>query len=145
MVDKVMFIPNDDLLNYPFCRLQLVVKMYGLIRNLMKVFKVLKPTIRKRFYKALGTSAKNSPMSSLSLISALLIWKVALSAHCFKSNPISLSISAYLGFKWYPRTQYKSYFITREEGDILVFTTLFPKVYNNVFLFVGFINLGIEF
>ena len=26
MADKVMYIPNDDTQNYPFCRLQLVVE-----------------------------------------------------------------------------------------------------------------------
>ena len=29
MGDKLMYIPNDDTQNYPFCRLQLVVEMYG--------------------------------------------------------------------------------------------------------------------
>ena len=29
IADKLMYIPNDDTLNYPFCRLQSVVKMCG--------------------------------------------------------------------------------------------------------------------
>ena len=29
VADKLMFIPNDDIQNYPFCRLQLVVETLG--------------------------------------------------------------------------------------------------------------------
>ena len=29
MADKFDVIPNDDTLNHPFCRLQLVVEMFG--------------------------------------------------------------------------------------------------------------------
>ena len=29
MADKLMYIPNDDTHNYPFCKLQLVVKILG--------------------------------------------------------------------------------------------------------------------
>ena len=30
MVDKMIYIPNDDAQNYPFCRLQIVVNLLGL-------------------------------------------------------------------------------------------------------------------
>ena len=33
MADKIEYIPNDDIQNYPFCRLQLVVKMFGQSTN----------------------------------------------------------------------------------------------------------------
>ena len=33
MDDKLIYIPNDDTQNYPFCRLQLVVKTFGLPTN----------------------------------------------------------------------------------------------------------------
>ena len=45
MADKLMYIPNDDTQNHPFCRLQLVVEKFGLDlteqtnQNLMKVNK----------------------------------------------------------------------------------------------------------
>ena len=29
MADKLMYIPNDDTQNYPFCNLQLVVETFG--------------------------------------------------------------------------------------------------------------------
>ena len=29
MADKLMYIPNDDTHNYPFCRLQIVVDTFG--------------------------------------------------------------------------------------------------------------------
>ena len=29
MADKLLYIPNDDKQNYPFCRLQLVVETFG--------------------------------------------------------------------------------------------------------------------
>ena len=36
MADKLMYIPNDDKQNYPFCILQLVVEMLGHIKILYK-------------------------------------------------------------------------------------------------------------
>ena len=29
MADKLMYIPDDDTQNYPFCRLQLVIETFG--------------------------------------------------------------------------------------------------------------------
>ena len=29
MADKLMYIPNNDKQNYPFCRLQILVEMFG--------------------------------------------------------------------------------------------------------------------
>ena len=29
ITDKLMYIPNDDTQNYPFCKLQLVVETFG--------------------------------------------------------------------------------------------------------------------
>ena len=48
MADKLMYIPNYDTHNYPFCRLQLVVETFGHLINQSK-FKVLKPTNYKTF------------------------------------------------------------------------------------------------
>ena len=47
MDDKLMYIPNDDKQNYPFCRLQLVVGTFKHLnkltnQNSIKVPKVLK-------------------------------------------------------------------------------------------------------
>ena len=53
MADKLMYIPNNDTQNYPFCRLQLVVKTFGNTikeptnKNSKKVPKVIKPTNEK--------------------------------------------------------------------------------------------------
>ena len=51
MADKLIYIPNDVTQNYPFCRLQLVVKgsenqlNKPTIKNSMKVPKIVKLTI----------------------------------------------------------------------------------------------------
>ena len=55
MADKLIFIPNDDTRNYSFCRLHLVVVLFGqdtqlnepTNENSMKVPKVVKPTNEK--------------------------------------------------------------------------------------------------
>ena len=51
MVDKLMYIPNNDIQNYPFCKLQLVVKTFGLNKptnqNFIKVPKVVESTNKK--------------------------------------------------------------------------------------------------
>ena len=57
MADKLMYIPNNDNQNYPFCRLQLKVKtleinnhLTGLTnQNSTKVTKVVRPTNKKNF------------------------------------------------------------------------------------------------
>ena len=53
MADKLMYITNDATQNYPFCKLQFVVKRQDTIlnkptnQNLIKVPKVVKPTKMK--------------------------------------------------------------------------------------------------
>ena len=54
MADKFMYIPNDETQNYPFCRLQLVVKTFGHSTKwtnqsiyLIKVSKDVNPTNNK--------------------------------------------------------------------------------------------------
>ena len=53
MADKIMYIPNVDTQNYPFCRFQLVVEMiehltYWTIQSkLNKATKIGKPTNKK--------------------------------------------------------------------------------------------------
>ena len=37
MADKLMYIPNDDTQNYPFCRLKLVVETLNLMNKLIKI------------------------------------------------------------------------------------------------------------
>ena len=55
MTDKLMYIPNEDTQNYPFCRLQLVVETFGHSTsepnnlNSTKVPKVVKPSNKKNF------------------------------------------------------------------------------------------------
>ena len=69
MADELMYIPNNDTQNYPYCRLQLVVRTLNLINQQIKIQlkspKLLSQLIRKRYYKTLGTSVINSPMPSL--------------------------------------------------------------------------------
>ena len=53
MADKLMYIPNDDTQNYPFCKLKLVVKIcehsteWINQSKLHEVPKVVKPSIEK--------------------------------------------------------------------------------------------------
>ena len=65
-----MYIPNDDKQNYPFCRLELVVETN---QNLLKSPKLVSQRIRKRYYKILGTSVINSPLSPLYKINMYFI------------------------------------------------------------------------
>ena len=64
MADKLMYTPNDDTQNYPYCSLQLVVKTFGYRtyeptnQNSIIVPKVVKPTNN---LKTLGTRVINSP------------------------------------------------------------------------------------
>ena len=70
MAEKLMNIPNDDTQNYSFCRLQLMVKTFGQSTKWTNQSKFnkspkdcLNQQIRKSYYKTLGTSVINSPMS----------------------------------------------------------------------------------
>ena len=59
MADLLMYIPNEDTQNYPFCRLQLVIKTVELNtqlyepknQNLIKVPKFSSQRRRNRYYK----------------------------------------------------------------------------------------------
>ena len=54
MADKLMYIPNADTQNYPFCRLQLVVDTQlkeSTNQNELKVPKVVRPTNKKTLFK----------------------------------------------------------------------------------------------
>ena len=45
MDDELMYIPNDDQQNFPFCRLKLLVEMFGPTnQDSIKVPEVFKPT-----------------------------------------------------------------------------------------------------
>ena len=67
MADKLLYIPNEDTQNYPFCRLQLVVLTFGHsemnLSNFYKSPQSFKANERKRYYKTLGTSVINNPLS----------------------------------------------------------------------------------
>ena len=62
-----MYTAKNDTQNDPFCRLKLVVQMFGYStqwnelsnQNSIKVFKVVEPTYKKTLYKNLGTSVIN--------------------------------------------------------------------------------------
>ena len=44
MADKLMYTPNDDTQNYPFCRLKSIAKTLKLMNQLIKLVpKVVKP------------------------------------------------------------------------------------------------------
>ena len=53
MVDKLMYIPNDDKQNYPFFRLQLVVNKIWTLEE-PRAQELLIQQKRKRYYKTLG-------------------------------------------------------------------------------------------
>ena len=74
MADKLIYMPNDDTQNYPFCRLILVVENWNVWntqhnettnRNSQKSPNLLGQRITKRYYKTLGTSVitSQSPLS----------------------------------------------------------------------------------
>ena len=65
MADKLMCIPNNEAQNYSFCRLKLVVETFE--QNSLNSPKLFSKRIRKRYYKTLGTSVIDSPMSPSSL------------------------------------------------------------------------------
>ena len=73
MTKKLMYIPNDDSQNCPFCRLQLVVetldtKLNKLTNhNSLKPLKLLSQRIRKYYHKTLGTSVISCLLSTISL------------------------------------------------------------------------------
>ena len=62
-----MYILNDDIQNYPFCRLKLVIETLNLINQLISLnsltLNLLSQRIRTRFYKTLGTRVLYSPLS----------------------------------------------------------------------------------
>ena len=70
MADKIVYILNYETQNCTYCRLQLVVEMFGsqlnkqINQNAMKVPKVVKPTNKK----PLGTRVIKSPLSPPSLV-----------------------------------------------------------------------------
>ena len=65
MADKLMYIFNDNTQNYPFCRLQLLVKR--LDTQLNEPTNQNSTDVRKRYYITLETSIINSLMSAPSL------------------------------------------------------------------------------
>ena len=63
MADKFIYIPNNGTLNWPFCRLQLVVQTLKKQSKYNKSpQKLLSLRIRKGFFKTLGTNVINSQM-----------------------------------------------------------------------------------
>ena len=98
-----MCIPNDDTLNYPFCRLKLMVETN---QTSLKALKLLSQGIRKRYYKTLGTSVMNSALSPLPIC-----------LFCY------LTIAALLMDKIV-----RVCIIPREGGDIGLLITLVPEV-----------------
>ena len=73
MADKLMYKPNNGVQHWPFCKIQLVVEMFGhstYWTNQSKFNKSLKDVrkrIGKHYYKTLGTGVINSLMSPPSL------------------------------------------------------------------------------
>ena len=68
MTDELIYV-NDNTKNYPIGRLQLLAEKFGNSTNpsLIIVSKVVTPINNKCYYRTLGTSAINSPMSPHSL------------------------------------------------------------------------------
>ena len=75
MADKLKYIPNNDTKsndegqNYLFCRLKLMAETFEHSTNQvsLKLTKVVKLGIKKRYYKTLGTSVINPQLSPPSL------------------------------------------------------------------------------
>ena len=67
MTDKLMNIPNDDKLKYPYIFMVETLNSQLNELNSIKVPRLLMKQIRKCYYKALGTSVINSQMSLSSL------------------------------------------------------------------------------
>ena len=74
MADKLMYIPIDDSKNFPFSKLQLVVKMFEHSTERINKSKFnksprffLSQRLRKHYYNTLGTSVINSSLSPNSL------------------------------------------------------------------------------
>ena len=63
IADKLMYIPNDDIQNYPFFRILLVAQLNIPTNQNSNSQIVFKQRIKQRYYKTLGTSAINSPIS----------------------------------------------------------------------------------
>ncbi len=61
-----MYIPNYDKHNYPYCRLQLVVDIFGHIQ--LKSPKSIRQQIRNHCYKTLGISVINRHIATPSLL-----------------------------------------------------------------------------
>ena len=86
MTDNIMHIPEDDTQNYPFCRSQLVIEMFGHSTKWTKQSKfritsnpsLLSQRMRKRCYKTLGTSVINTPKNKGLNVLANLIYRLAL-------------------------------------------------------------------
>ena len=98
MADKLMYIPNDVTQNYPFCRLQLVIDMFGhltineikiLIKIQLKSPRLLSQRIRKRYYKTLVTSVIYSPIFPSSLFHSTVFVKIFIFRY-FLSNSFRL-------------------------------------------------------
>ena len=74
MANKLMYILNDNTQKYPFCRVKLVVETFEQStyeqtnQNPLKPPKWVSQRIGKCYYKTLGTSVINSPLSSRSLV-----------------------------------------------------------------------------
>ena len=89
MVNKLMYISNDDTQNY-FCILKLVVETLNTKLNkstkskFTNVLKVVDQRIRKRYYKTLWTCVIDSPFSPLTAGQRLVEMRIVSSAlHLF--------------------------------------------------------------
>ena len=62
MADILIYIPNYDTQNFPFCRLQLVVEKFGHLTEWTNKTKFNKSPQRigKRYYETLGTCVKTT-------------------------------------------------------------------------------------
>ena len=71
MANKLFYVPSDDTLNYPFCKLKLVVERLDTQLNEttnQNSPKLFSQRVRKLYYETLGTSIINSLMSPPSVI-----------------------------------------------------------------------------
>ena len=120
MADKLLYIPDNDTQNYPFCRLKLVVET--LKPPINEVPKVVEPTNKN--YKTLGASVINSPLSPLSL--------------CGRSSPLNY-YDILNGVVYYNVAQFAFmfYLYSWREGTLDCKLHWYPKFYNPVILFVG--------
>ena len=118
IADKLIYNPNDNTHNYPFCGFNLLVKIFGHSTKETNQSKFNKSyqRLRKHYNKTLGTSVINSLMSPPSMVKSTCY---ALNFNYKDGMFVDVIVQVRSG---------KATTMHREGGDIGLFITLVPKV-----------------